>query len=183
MNLSNAACILAYRGHVERDWSGGDPERGQSGRSSDRRHQHCWPGSPLCCRHFFSQPFRSSPWFSTSRQASLKWTSQSRTNGGPVQRGNHVLAPLWGTQQHTRMLCPEMFVSGCNPDLPNHSHVHFSLGIEACVSQETCIILPQFDVVFDTGRCPQRSVFQRHVLISHAHLDHIGGLAHHICTR
>jgi len=49
--------------------------------------------------------------------------------------------------------------------------------------QETCIILPQFNVVFDTGRCPQRSVFQRHVFISHAHLDHIGGLAHHICTR
>ena len=49
--------------------------------------------------------------------------------------------------------------------------------------QETCIILPQFNVVLDTGRCPQRSCFQSTVLITHAHLDHLGGLPHYIATR
>lgn len=49
--------------------------------------------------------------------------------------------------------------------------------------QETCIILPRFKVVLDVGRCPQRSVYQQHVLISHGHLDHIGGLPFHATTR
>ena len=44
-------------------------------------------------------------------------------------------------------------------------------------------MLPSADVVFDTGRCPQRSVFARNVLITHCHLDHLGGLPHHIASR
>ncbi|KAK9824615.1 hypothetical protein WJX72_011739 [[Myrmecia] bisecta] len=49
--------------------------------------------------------------------------------------------------------------------------------------QETCIILPQLKLVFDTGRCPQRSVYQQTVLLSHGHLDHVGGLPFHVATR
>ncbi|KAK9835680.1 hypothetical protein WJX74_005763 [Apatococcus lobatus] len=49
--------------------------------------------------------------------------------------------------------------------------------------QETCIILPQLSLALDTGRCPQRSAFQRTVLLSHAHMDHIGGLPFHVATR
>ena len=44
-------------------------------------------------------------------------------------------------------------------------------------------MLPSADVVFDTGRCPQRSVFARNVLITHCHLDHLGGLPHHVASR
>ena len=44
-------------------------------------------------------------------------------------------------------------------------------------------MLPSADVVFDTGRCPQRSVFARNVLITHCHMDHLGGLALHIASR
>ena len=44
-------------------------------------------------------------------------------------------------------------------------------------------MLPSANVVFDTGRCPQRSVFARNVLITHCHLDHLGGLPHHIASR
>ncbi|CAG9462821.1 unnamed protein product [Pedinophyceae sp. YPF-701] len=48
---------------------------------------------------------------------------------------------------------------------------------------ETCIILPQFNVAFDIGRCPQRAVYQDTVLITHAHMDHIGGINFHIASR
>eukprot|EP00891_Asterochloris_glomerata_P005077 jgi/Astpho2/5077/Aster-08014 len=48
---------------------------------------------------------------------------------------------------------------------------------------ETSIVLPSANVVFDTGRCPQRSVFAHNVLITHCHLDHLGGLPHHIASR
>lgn len=33
------------------------------------------------------------------------------------------------------------------------------------------------------GRCPQRACFQPVVLLSHTHLDHVGGLPFHACTR
>ena len=49
--------------------------------------------------------------------------------------------------------------------------------------QETCIILPRLKLAFDIGRCPQRSVFQQTVLVSHGHLDHIGGLPFHVASR
>ncbi|GFR41920.1 hypothetical protein Agub_g2712 [Astrephomene gubernaculifera] len=49
--------------------------------------------------------------------------------------------------------------------------------------QETCIIVPRAKVAFDIGRCPQRACFQQTVLLSHTHLDHVGGLPFHVCTR
>ncbi|GLI59456.1 hypothetical protein VaNZ11_001335 [Volvox africanus] len=49
--------------------------------------------------------------------------------------------------------------------------------------QETCIIFPRAKVTFDIGRCPQRACFQQTVLLSHTHLDHVGGLPFHVCTR
>ncbi|KAJ9531839.1 hypothetical protein QJQ45_021986 [Haematococcus lacustris] len=50
-------------------------------------------------------------------------------------------------------------------------------------AQETCIIVPRAKVAFDIGRCPQRAVFQQTVLISHGHLDHIGGCPFHVASR
>ena len=56
--------------------------------------------------------------------------------------------------------------------------------ISSCsCTQETCISIPQLKLIFDTGRCPQRAVYQRHVFISHSHMDHIGGLPFHVATR
>ncbi|KAK9836986.1 hypothetical protein WJX81_004421 [Elliptochloris bilobata] len=49
--------------------------------------------------------------------------------------------------------------------------------------QETCILLPRHKLVFDTGRCPQRAVYQKTVMVTHAHLDHIGGLPFLVSTR
>ena len=49
--------------------------------------------------------------------------------------------------------------------------------------QETCIILPQLKIAFDSGRCPQRCVYADTLCLSHTHLDHVGGAGHYIATR
>jgi ribonuclease Z len=48
---------------------------------------------------------------------------------------------------------------------------------------ETCIELPGMDLAFDIGRCPPTAVRRKRVLCTHAHMDHMGGLAYHAATR
>ncbi|XP_077245275.1 nuclear ribonuclease Z-like isoform X2 [Tasmannia lanceolata] len=49
--------------------------------------------------------------------------------------------------------------------------------------QETCIMFPTLKMAFDIGRCPQRAISQDFLFISHAHMDHIGGLPMYVATR
>uniref|UniRef100_A0A6N2LSD4 Metallo-beta-lactamase domain-containing protein n=1 Tax=Salix viminalis TaxID=40686 RepID=A0A6N2LSD4_SALVM len=48
---------------------------------------------------------------------------------------------------------------------------------------ETCIIFSSLNMAFDIGRCPQRAISQDFLFISHAHMDHIGGLPMYVATR
>ena len=48
---------------------------------------------------------------------------------------------------------------------------------------ETCIQLPAWNLAFDIGRCPPRAVQQSRILCTHAHMDHLGGIAIYAATR
>ena len=48
---------------------------------------------------------------------------------------------------------------------------------------ETCFWLPRWRVALDIGRCPLAVVDCRTVLFTHAHMDHLGGIAYHTATR
>ncbi|GMY15672.1 tRNase Z TRZ1-like [Fagus crenata] len=48
---------------------------------------------------------------------------------------------------------------------------------------ETCIIFPTLNLAFDIGRCPHQAIQQDFLCISHAHMDHIGGLPMYVATR
>lgn len=48
---------------------------------------------------------------------------------------------------------------------------------------ETCIELPGWDLAFDIGRCPPTAARLRHVFVTHGHVDHLGGIAHHCALR
>jgi ribonuclease Z len=48
---------------------------------------------------------------------------------------------------------------------------------------ETCILLPRLNLAFDIGRCPDAALNAHTVLFTHAHMDHMGGVAWHAATR
>lgn len=48
---------------------------------------------------------------------------------------------------------------------------------------ETCHWVPRWKLAFDIGRCPLEVVDCRTVLFTHAHMDHLGGIAYHTATR
>lgn len=48
---------------------------------------------------------------------------------------------------------------------------------------ETCIELPGWSLCFDIGRCPPTAIPLKRVLITHPHIDHMGGIAHHCGLR
>jgi ribonuclease Z len=48
---------------------------------------------------------------------------------------------------------------------------------------ETCVMFPSLNLAFDIGRCPPLAVSQDFLFVSHAHMDHIGGLPMYVATR
>lgn len=47
----------------------------------------------------------------------------------------------------------------------------------------TCIQLPSMKLAFDIGRCPENAVHLDTILITHGHMDHLGGIGHHCARR
>lgn len=48
---------------------------------------------------------------------------------------------------------------------------------------QTCIQLPSLGLALDIGRCPLSAVARDTVLITHTHMDHVGGIAYHASLR
>jgi len=65
-------------------------------------------------------------------------------------------------------------------DLSTHTYRLEGLSVG---SYGTCIMLPTMGVALDMGRCPEPAVHFDTVLLSHGHIDHIGGLGHHCARR
>ncbi|CAM6101055.1 unnamed protein product [Calypogeia fissa] len=59
----------------------------------------------------------------------------------------------------------------------------FSIEGISIAGHETCVMIPGMRIAFDIGRCPQRAISQDFLFISHAHMDHIGGIAMYVATR
>jgi len=49
--------------------------------------------------------------------------------------------------------------------------------------EETCVQIPELDVVFDIGLSPRIAISSPYVALSHAHMDHIGGLPYYFSQR
>ena len=49
--------------------------------------------------------------------------------------------------------------------------------------EESVIIAPELDVVFDIGKCPREALRINHVLLSHGHMDHAAGVAYYFSQR
>lgn len=48
---------------------------------------------------------------------------------------------------------------------------------------ETCLEVPEYRFAFDVGRCPPSVIQRPTILFTHAHIDHMGGVASHAATR
>jgi ribonuclease Z len=48
---------------------------------------------------------------------------------------------------------------------------------------QTCIQLPGLGLAFDIGRCPLSAISRDTILITHTHMDHVGGIAYHASLR
>jgi ribonuclease Z len=59
----------------------------------------------------------------------------------------------------------------------------FSLAGYSVAGEESLIIAPELDCTFDIGKCPREALTVNHVLLSHAHMDHVAGLPYYFAQR
>jgi len=59
----------------------------------------------------------------------------------------------------------------------------FTVAGYSVAGEETVIIVPELDCVFDIGKCPREALTVNHVLLSHGHLDHAAGVPYYFAQR
>lgn len=59
----------------------------------------------------------------------------------------------------------------------------FTLLGYSVAGEESVIIAPELDCVFDIGKCPREALNVNHVLLSHGHTDHFAGLPYYFAQR
>lgn len=62
-------------------------------------------------------------------------------------------------------------------------HHNYTIIGHSVASRHSCVVLPEFGIVFDAGFCPNIAMLQETVLITHGHADHIGALHLHAFDR
>ncbi|MDP6636541.1 MAG: MBL fold metallo-hydrolase [Phycisphaerae bacterium] len=59
----------------------------------------------------------------------------------------------------------------------------FSIAGYSVAGEETVIVAPEFDCVFDIGKCPREALTVNHVLLTHGHADHVAGITYYFAQR
>jgi len=59
----------------------------------------------------------------------------------------------------------------------------FTLAGYSVAGEESVIVAPEMDCVFDIGKCPREALTVNHVLLSHGHADHVAGLPYYFAQR
>jgi len=59
----------------------------------------------------------------------------------------------------------------------------FCIAGYSVAGEETVIIVPELDCVFDIGKCPREALTVNHVLLSHGHMDHAAGITYYFAQR
>jgi len=59
----------------------------------------------------------------------------------------------------------------------------FSIAGYSVAGEETVIVVPEFDCVFDIGKCPREALTVNHVLLTHGHADHVAGITYYFAQR
>jgi ribonuclease Z len=59
----------------------------------------------------------------------------------------------------------------------------FSLAGYSVAGEESVVLVPELDCVFDIGKCPREALKINHVLLTHGHMDHVAGLPYYFSQR